>query len=359
MTLTSISALRARLRALGAKPKHEERVLRLWACALPQTHGRRPLDSFLPKPLREALPALTAELAALATLQSQHPAEDGSVRLLVGLADGQTVESVLLPPDRAQALCISSQVGCAVGCVFCMTGTGGLLRQLTSGEIVAQVVLARSAFPQRPIRKVVFMGMGEPAHNLDAVLEAIQLLGTGGAIAHKQIVFSTVGDPRVFERLPLERVKPALALSLHSTQAARREQLLPRAPRMTPLELVEAGEVYARASGYPIQYQWTLIEGLNDGDDEVEGIATLLRGKYALMNLIPYNAVPGMPWKRPSWERAAEMARSLHRRGVLTKLRQSAGQDVDGGCGQLRARVAETGETAVRRRIAIALQNPG
>ncbi len=354
-----ISALRDRLRALGAKPKHEERVLRLWANVLPQDHGKRPLDSFLAKPLRAALPLLTAELAALATLQSQHPAADGSVRLLVALGDGQTVESVLLPPDRAQALCISTQVGCAVGCVFCMTGTGGLLRQLSSGEIVAQVVLARRLFPDRPIRKVVFMGMGEPAHNLDAAIEAIQLLGTGGTIAHKQIVFSTVGDPRVFDRLPRERVQPALALSLHTTKPALREQLLPRAPRMTPQELVVAGEAYARATGYPIQYQWTLIEGVNDGDDEIDGIATLLQGKYALMNLIPYNAVPGMPWQRPSWERAAEMTRRLHRRGVLTKLRQSAGQDVDGGCGQLRARVlgttAQTGEPALRRHIPIAV----
>jgi 23S rRNA (adenine2503-C2)-methyltransferase len=355
-----ISALRNRLRALGAIPKHEERVLRLWASALPQDHGKRPLDSFLPKALREALPALTAELSALASLQSQHPADDGSARLLVALADGQTVESVLLPPDRAQALCISTQVGCAVGCVFCMTGTGGLLRQLTSGEIVAQVVLARATFPDRPIRKVVFMGMGEPAHNLDAAIEAIQLLGTGGAIAHKQIVFSTVGDPRVFDRLPRERVQPALALSLHTTKPALREQLLPRAPRMTPQELVDAGEAYARASGYPIQYQWTLMAGVNDGDDEIDGIATLLQGKYALMNLIPFNAVPGMPWQRPTWERAAEMARSLHRRGVLTKLRQSAGQDVDGGCGQLRARAqtgatVASGETAgLRQRIPIA-----
>ena len=107
---------------------------------------------------------------------------------------------------------------------------------------------------------------------------------------------------------------------------------------MAPAELVEAGERYARFSAYPIQYQWTLIEGVNDGDDEIDGIVALLQGKYALMNLIPYNIVPGMPWRRPSWERAAEMARLLHRRGILTKLRHSAGQDVDAGCGQLRAR---------------------
>jgi 23S rRNA (adenine2503-C2)-methyltransferase len=224
-----------------------------------------------------------------------------------------------------------------VGCVFCMTGQGGLLRQLGSAEIVAQVALARGL---RPVKKVVFMGMGEPAHNLEAVIEAIELLGTGGAIAHKNLVFSTVGDRRAFERLPQGRVKPALALSLHTTKPVLREQLLPRAPRIAPADLVALGEQYARAVGYPIQYQWTLIEGVNDGDDELDGIVQLLHGKYALMNLIPYNAVDGMPWRRPSWERAAEMARLLHRRGILTKLRHSAGQDVEAGCGQLRARVA-------------------
>ncbi|MDE2157343.1 MAG: RNA methyltransferase [Burkholderiales bacterium] len=333
-----ISTLRDRLRALGAGPRHAERVLRLWALAQPQDSGRRKLDDFLPLALRRELPALTGELAALARLHSRHAGEDGSERLLVDLADGQQVEAVLLPGgERAPGLCVSTQVGCAVGCVFCMTGQGGLVRQLGSAEIVAQVALARTL---RPVKKVVFMGMGEPAHNLDAVLEAIDLLGQGGAIGHKNLVFSSVGDARVFARLPQGRVKPALALSLHTTKTDLRAELLPRAPRYEPAELVEQGERYARATGYPIQYQWTLIEGVNDGDDEVEGIAALLAGKYALMNLIPYNAVPGMPWRRPSWERAAAMARALHRRGVLAKLRHSAGQDVDAGCGQLRARAA-------------------
>ena len=327
-----INDLRQRLRALGALPKHEERVLRLWSQAMAQNSGRRRLEDFMPKALREALPGLTAELSGLARLQSSHAGGDGSARLLVQLTDGQAVESVLLPRD---GLCVSTQLGCAVGCVFCMTGKGGLLRQLGSAEIVAQVALARTL---RVVKKVVFMGMGEPAHNLDAVLEAIELLGTAGAIGHKNLVFSTVGDRRVFERLPQGRVKPALALSLHSTKAGLRAELLPRAPRFEPAELVALGEAYARSTGYPIQYQWTLLAGINDGDDEVEGIATLLHGRYALMNLIPYNSVEGLPFDRPSWERAAEMARALTRRGVLTKLRRSAGQDVDAGCGQLRAR---------------------
>ena len=327
-----IDTLRQRLRALGARPAHEQRVLRLWSQALPQDSGRRKTEEFLPAILRAGLPQLQADLRGLARLRSEHRAQDGSARLLVELADGQTVESVLLPRD---GLCVSSQVGCAVGCLFCMTGRDGLVRQVGSAEIVAQVVLARS---MRAVRKVVFMGMGEPAHNLDNVMEAIDLLGTLGNIGHKSLVFSTVGDPRVFERLPQGRVKPALALSLHTTRADLRARLLPRAPRIDPDELVEHGERYARATGYPIQYQWTLLKGINDTADELDGIVRLLKGKYALMNMIPYNSVEGLPFQRPSWEHATEIARSLHRRGVLTKLRQSAGQDVDGGCGQLRAR---------------------
>ncbi len=336
-----IATIRQSLRASGAGPSHEQRVLRLWAQALPQDSGRRRIEDFLPQSLRSALPGIEAQLQGLARLQSAHPAADGSERLLVALADGQTVESVLLPRD---GLCISSQVGCAVGCVFCMTGRDGLVRQLGSAEMVAQVVLARR---RRAVRKVVFMGMGEPAHNLDAVLEAIELLGTAGAIAHKNLVFSTVGDPRVFERLPQGRVKPALALSLHTTKAPLRERLLPRAPKMTPQELVEQGERYARATGYPIQYQWTLMEGVNDGPDELDGIVALLAGKYGVLNMIPFNAVDGLDFRRPPWERAAQIARSLHRRGVLTKLRQSAAQDVEGGCGQLRARAAQAAQVGV------------
>jgi 23S rRNA (adenine2503-C2)-methyltransferase len=327
-----IEQIRQRLRSLGAGRGHEQRVLRLWAQALPQDSGGRPLASFLPKTLRDALPELADELAGLARLRSRHAAQDGSARLLVELTDGQTVESVLLPRG---GLCVSTQVGCAVGCVFCMTGRDGLLRQLGGAEIVAQVALGRSL---QPVRKVVFMGMGEPAHNLDNVLEAIELLGTAGGIGHKSLVFSTVGDPRVFERLPLGTVKPALALSLHSTKAELRASLLPRAPRIAPAELVRLAEHYARATTYPTQYQWTLLEGINDGDDELDGIVALLAGKHAIMNMIPYNAVAGLDFRRPSWERAVQIARSLNRRGVLTRLRRSAGQDVDGGCGQLRVR---------------------
>ncbi|CAN7603582.1 RNA methyltransferase [Pseudomonas solani] len=329
-----IQDLHDRLAALGAKPIHRGRVIRAWlqgkpldACTL-----RQQAQDFLPISVREGLPALAEELDNLARLRSEHPAADGSARLLVGLADGQMVESVLLPRD---GLCVSSQVGCAVGCVFCMTGKSGLLRQVGSLEIVAQVALARR---YRKVKKVVFMGMGEPAHNLDNVLEAIDLLGTDGGIGHKNLVFSTVGDPRVFERLPQQRVKPALALSLHSSRAELREQLLPKAPRISPEELVELGEAYARTTDYPIQYQWTLLAGINDSLEEADGILRLLKGKFAVMNLIPYNSLEADDYQRPDGDRIIELVRYLHSRGVLTKVRNSAGQDIDGGCGQLRAR---------------------
>ena len=342
-----ISDLNQQLAELGAKPMHTGRITRAWLRGLPLDTGTRHQQSenFLPLSVRNGLPALTEQLDALLRLRSEHPAGDGSARLLVELADGQMVESVLLPRG---GLCVSSQVGCTVGCVFCMTGKSGLLRQLGSAEIVAQVALARRF---RPVKKVVFMGMGEPAHNLDNVLEAIDLLGTEGGIGQKNLVFSTVGDPRVFERLPQQQIKPALALSLHSTNAELRQQLLPRAPRIDPQELMELGEAYARAVDYPIQYQWTLLAGINDSQEEMDGILRLFKGKYAVLNLIPYNSLEDDEFQRPAGERIVQMVRYLHSRGVLTKVRNSAGQDIDGGCGQLRARAVELVNTSRLKRL--------
>ncbi|MFI8581200.1 RNA methyltransferase [Ectopseudomonas khazarica] len=339
MQLTELSR---RLADLGAKPQHIGRITRAWLQGKPLDAGTKhqKTENFLPLTVREGLPAIAASLEQLARVSTEHPGADGSSRLLVELADRQMVESVLLPRD---GLCISSQVGCAVGCTFCMTGKSGLLRQLSSAEMVAQVVLGRR---RRAVKKVVFMGMGEPAHNLDNVLEAIDLLGTEGGIGHRNLVFSTVGDPRVFERLPQQRVRPALALSLHTTDAELRQRLLPRAPRIDPERLMELGEAYARTIDYPIQYQWTLLRGINDSQAELDNILRLLKGRFAVLNLIPYNSLEADEYQRPDGERIVEIVRYLHSRGVLTKVRNSAGQDVDGGCGQLRARAVDVVNTS-------------
>lgn len=328
----NIADLRARLSEAGAGPAHIARFLRAWTHRRPLSAGRALPERHFPQLMLQRAPALLAELGQLLQPVSEHPADDGSRRLLLALRDGKTVETVLLP---RQGVCVSTQIGCAVGCSFCMTGRDGLIRQLGSAEIVAQVVHARSL---TPVRKVVFMGMGEPAHNLHAVLEAIDVLGQEAQIGHKQLVFSTVGDPRAFEALAQRRIKPALALSLHTTHHALRRILLPRAPDLSPEALVQAASEYAESSGYPVQVQWTLLEGINDSGDEVQGIVALLKGRRMMLNLIPFNEVQGSGFRRPSWEHAAELARSLNRQGVYTRLRRSAGQDVEGGCGQLRAR---------------------
>jgi len=327
-----LSQLRLRLRELGAKPCHEGRLVRGWLQLCGYDKKQSPARMFFPLAMHDALPEIEAALGNLARLESAHPACEGVARLLVALHDGQTVESVLLPRG---GLCVSTQVGCAVGCTFCMSGRYGLLRQLGSAEIMAQLALARRL---RTVTKVVFMGMGEPAHNLDNVLEAIQTLGTFGNFAHKNLVLSTVGDIRVFDRLPRETVKPALALSLHTTDDVLRAHLLPNAPRIAVEELVAQAETYARATHYPTQYQWTLLEGINDSDEELARLAGLLRGKYAIMNFIPFNEVDGLAYRRPPPERAAQMVRFLREKGIMAQIRDSAGQEVEGACGQLRAR---------------------
>jgi 23S rRNA (adenine2503-C2)-methyltransferase len=267
------------------------------------------------------------------------------VRLLVELASGATVESVLLARG---GLCVSTQVGCAVGCRFCKTGESGLLRQLSSGEILAQVALARA---RRKVRRVVLMGMGEPAHNLEAVLEALSWLGTHGRFAHKSLVFSTVGERRAIERLAEHGVKPALAISLHTTKDDLRRELLPRAPRIDVRELLELACDYGELTHYPLLVQWTLLAGVNDGDDEVEALVELLRGKRAIVNLIPYNHVEGFEFERPEPMRAVAMVRALKSAGVLATIRRSGGQDVDGACGQLRARSASRSPASAAIRV--------
>ena len=332
MSVPQLEDVRTRLRELGAAPVHERHLMKQWLAARPLDTPCRGDPAFLPRRLRDALPALTTTLDGLATLRSRHPAGDGGERLLVGLADGRSVETVLLPRG---AVCVSTQIGCAVGCTFCTTGRDGLLRQLGSAEIVAQVALARRL---RPVRKVVFMGMGEPAHNLDAVIDAMHTLRDDGGIGREQLVFSTVGDRRAFERLADGPLRPSIALSLHTTKPALRERLLPRAPRIDPAEVLELADATARAGGFPLLVQWTLLADVNDGDDEVEALAALLAGRRAIVNAIPWNAVEDAAFARPPLERAVAFVRGLRARGVLATLRWSAAQEVDGGCGQLQAR---------------------
>lgn len=339
----------ARLQEMGGKPAHLRRIYRSWMGLADWTPGRK--DRF-PKAIAENLDQIRRDLEAISRVEPVESAEAESMKLIVGFADGECVESVLLP---RKGLCVSTQVGCAVGCVFCMTGRGGLIRQLSSAEIVAQV---REGLRIRPdTKKVVLMGMGEPSHNLDAVVEAVDFMGNVLGLAHKDIVVSTVGDRRLFAKLPTMSVKPALALSLHTTDNDKRRELLPRSPAIPVEELLATVLDYAEATKYPLQIEWTLMAGVNDSEAEVERLADLIEGRLAMVNFIAVNPIPGEPFRRPEEAHMQDLITILRRRGIVATIRNSAAQDVEGGCGQLRARVlgivpaevaAEAGEEADR-----------
>jgi len=332
----------------GAGPRHRRMLLRRWLAGGELTPDAAPPSQPFSASLRARLPELGRALEALAAVASRHPSADGSLRLLVRLADGRTLESVLLARD---GLCVSTQLGCAVGCRFCKTGEAGLLRQLSAEEILAQVAIGqreRRASGEPALRRVVLMGMGEPAHNLAAVSIALSHLGGEGGFAHKQLVFSTVGERRAFEALLAHDVKPALALSLHTLDEELRRELLPRAPRIPATELLGLALDYARATGHPLQVQWTLLAGLNDRECDVDALALQLRGARAIVNVIPWNSVEGFEFARPPLERSIAFVRALKARGVFATIRRSAAQDVDGGCGQLRARALAAEEPAAR-----------
>ena len=278
-----LSELAAEWQALGAKPQHVRRIFLAWAGLAPWE--ARKGESF-PKAVAEALPGIRERLDRLSHALPVRSAEAETVKLILGLEDGECVESVLLP---RQGLCVSTQVGCAVGCVFCMTGKGGLVRQLSSAEIVAQYCEARRV--RSDVRKIVLMGMGEPSHNFDAVCEAVEFFGNVCGLAHKDIVVSTVGDHRLFDRLPALSVRPALALSLHTTDNALRRKLLTNSKDIPVETLLERTLDYADETGYPAQIEWTLMAGINDltGGQPVD---TIVMNITRMADMV-HEAVPG------------------------------------------------------------------
>ncbi len=335
-----IAEFKNKLQSLGALTCHEQIIFRHWLNKKDIKDADTPKKN-LPKALKAALPDIAQSLQNLGKITFIEESLDSSKRLLLQLNDQETIESVLLLKD---GLCVSSQVGCAVACVFCMTGKSGLVRHLSGMEILAQVALARHL---QVVKKVVFMGMGEASHNLDNVLESIEILGKEGNIGHKNLVLSTVGDARLFERLNARvkgQVRPALAVSLHTTDEVLRRKLLPKAPPIPIENMVEQAEIYARKSAYPVQYQWTLLKNVNDSLEEINALASLLKGKHAMVNFILYNPIDLTEkssfahFERPEMAQIDQLIRALRSQKIIACLRDSAGQDVKGACGQLRAK---------------------
>ena len=325
----TIQDIQQKLTDAGAKEKH---LALFWRQLLAGQKPQSTRKIRFPKAVEALIPEILNEIDRLLNVEEAVADSSGSERLVLRVSDGEVIEAVLLPKE---GLCLSTQVGCAVGCKFCMTGKGGLRRQLSDLEILTQLIVARK---KREVHKVVFMGMGEPSHNLRAVLSALDWMATYGQIGYKELVLSTVGDRRLFEELKTRQIKPALALSLHSAFDQKRRDLLPHAKDIPVEEILAFTKEYAQLTHYPVQFQWTLIDGVNDGEDEIQQLGKIWKDQFAVLNMIPVNSVEGTGFKRPAPERLEEIAEELKSKRILVKYRNSAAQEVEGGCGQLRAR---------------------
>lgn len=293
----------------------------------------------LPAPEREAL----AEAFPLreATVETLSRSTDGTVKHLWRLADGELVESVLIPGDDRLTLCLSSQAGCGMGCTFCATGFGGLRRNLTTGEIVSQYRASQRwalEAGRGRISNVVFMGMGEPLANRRSLFPALTILNQGYGVGARKITVSTVGlVPGILE-LAQRPEQFRLALSLHAPESGLRRSLVPLEARYPLPEVMGALRVFDAAGGKRITFEYTLIRGINDLPALARKLAELADDLRAFVNLIPYNPIPFTDFEPSPPERIRAFAGILEERGIAVAVREPRGRDIDAACGQLRAR---------------------
>jgi len=337
-------ALADRVTAWGYKPVHAKAV---WQHV--HREGRADVEVIAGLPAGLAA-RLTAELPiAWPTVARETSSSDGFTRkFLLTLADGRQIETVLMRYDGRVTACVSTQAGCAMGCVFCATGQMGLSRHLTAAEIVAQVlVISRSRGPEVPgfrspevprCRNLVLMGMGEPLHNYDAVMAATEILAdtAGLGLSPRRITLSTVGVVPGIRRLTAERRPISLAVSLHAATQAGRLALLPPAAKAWPLDdLMDACREYSAALDRHIFFEWTLIAGKNDSTDDAHALGGLLSSQRAHVNLIPLNPTDGYDGTATSNSSAKAFQAVLAGYNIPSTVRQRRGIDIDSGCGQL------------------------
>ena len=280
-----------------------------------------------------------ATLGHLAPDLEQH-SQDGTRKFLLALADGQHIETVLMPYRDRYTACISTQVGCAMGCVFCATGQMGFVRHLTPGEIVAQVIFLLRQQPQG-LRNIVLMGMGEPLHNYEATMVAIDILTShkGLTIAPRHITVSTVGLVPAIKRLADEARPVQLAISLHAATDEERNALLPVARKWPLATLLEACHYYVARRQKRIFFEWAMISGRNDTPNQAHTLGQLLQGLNAHLNLIPLNPTNNYA-EQPSQPAVLRQFQAiLASYGLPSTIRQRRGLDIDAGCGQLRQRL--------------------
>jgi 23S rRNA (adenine2503-C2)-methyltransferase len=311
----------------------------LYRRILPGEHGGIESDVLamtdLPLAARKTL-AETFTLSPLDAAQEQRDPRDGTVKLLARLSDGgHPIECVLLPDEKRVGCCLSTQAGCAMACAFCATGTQGLTRNITAGEIVAQLLLLQSR-SERRISHIVLMGMGEPLLNYDATLKAIRIFNAECGIAMRQITLSTVGIVPNIDKLAAEDLQLTLAVSLHAPTDTLRARLVPVAKKYPLAELMAACRRYVARTHRRLTFEYVLLKEVNDRPEDARELAALLKGVPAALNIIPYNPTTvAEPFARPEPERIAAFRKIVEAAGITVTQRKERGRRIAAACGQL------------------------
>jgi 23S rRNA (adenine2503-C2)-methyltransferase len=292
---------------------------------------------------RELRPLLADSFAVLGTqVAASQVANDGTQKLLLRLHDGRHIECVLIPDEDRRTACISTQVGCGMGCVFCASGLNGVERNLTTGEMVEQLIRLRNLLPAgERLTHIVVMGMGEPLANLDNLSTALELAGSkdGLGIGARHITISTVGLPAKIRRLADLGKQYHLAVSLHAPNDALRTQIVPTNDQIGMQAILEAADYFLQKTGRQVTFEYVLLGGLNDHYTQARELARLLHGRKAHVNLIPFNEVDGLPYRRPTDDSLRAFIAQLQRDGISVKVRKRKGSEIDAACGQLRRRI--------------------
>ena len=328
-----MSELESALNAVGAAPFHARQVYR-WIHRRAATETAAMTD--LSKSLREQLN--TRFRISTPAVVGDELSSDGTRKLVMELADGRRIESVFIPDTPSMTFCISSQVGCAMGCGFCLTGKMGLVRNLTAGEIVGQVrVLAAATGMLNTPFNIVLMGMGEPLHNYDATMKALRMLHAehGLAVSPRRVTLSTVGVVPGLVRLGRESLMPNLAISLHATTDEQRGALVPLNAKYPLASILDACRAFPLKKRSRITFEYVLLEDVNDSVADARRLVRLLEGIKSKVNVIPLNPAPGIPFSRPSDERIDRFVGVLAAGHVTVSVRKSRGRDIRAACGQL------------------------
>src|SRR4051794_17575371 len=303
----------------------------------------------LPQQLRAEL---ANDFSLWTTTIARHTrAEDGTEKLLLTLADGGQIECVLLRDETRRTICISTQVGCGMGCVFCASGLEGLARNLTTGEIVEQMLrLQLLLAPEERISHIVVMGMGESLANLDALLPALAEASRedGLGISARRITISTVGLPKAMRRLAEATPHYRLAVSLHAPNDELRQKIVPVAEKIRLADVLAEADNYFEQSGRQLTFEYVLLAGLNDSPQHARELVRILSGRTAMLNVIPYNPVAGLPYKTPSTAAQRTFRQILEEGGVSVHFRHRKGDAIDAACGQLRRRSREPALVSLR-----------